>query len=227
MAARRGARHSDAVSERPDVARPDIGSYRRVELLTDAIFGIVMTLVVIEIGVPEGPASELGAQLRALAPTFLVYALTFVTLGALWFGNRTQGESIERADHPFVWLTLLMLGLLALVPFSAGVLGDFPLSRLAVVLFGLHLTLVFALHGALWLYVSSRPWLLRAGVTEAYRRRARPLVFLPALGYAAATLLGAAVPLAGLIGYLVVPVPLVSGVFYRRLARVERDSRAA
>lgn len=210
-----------------DDRRPDLGSSRRVELLTDAIFGIVMTLIVIEIGVPEGPAGELGDQLRDLVPTFLVYGLTFVTLGALWFGNRTQGEQIERADHPYVWLTLTMLGFLALVPFSAGLLGDFPLQRLAVVLFGMHLTLVFALHGSLWLYASARPWLLRPDLSEAYRRRSRLVAFLPAIGYAVATLLGAAVPLVGLVGYLLVPVPLVSGLYYRGLARIERTTRGA
>lgn len=204
---------------------PGIGSARRVELLTDAIFGIVMTLIVLEIGIPHGPASELPEQLRELVPTFLVYALTFVTLGSLWFGNRTQSEVIERADHPFVWLTLLMLGLLALVPFSAGLLGEFPLDRLAVIIFGSHLTLVFGIHGSLWLYASFRPWLLRNGVSEAYRRRSRLIAFLPAIGYAVATALGAIVPLAGLIAFLVVPVPLVSGLFYRGLARIERDTR--
>ena len=216
---------TDSAPDKPDLSRPDIGPSSRIELLTDAIFGIVMTLIVLNIAVPRGPESELPAQLGHLVPTFLTYALTFVTLGALWFGNRTQGGFIERADHPFVWLTLLMLGLLALVPFSAAFLGDFPLSRIAVIFFGAHLTVVFALHGSLWLYASFRPWLLRGGVTEAYRRRSRLPAFLPAIGYAVATMLGAIVPLAGLIGFLVVPIPLVTGIYYRRLASIERRAR--
>lgn len=207
-----------------DVPRPGLGSMRRVELLADAVFAIVMTLVVLEIGVPEGPAGALPDQLRALAPTFGTYALTFVTLGALWFGNRTQDELVERADHPLVWLTLLMLGLLALVPFSAGLLSDFPRARVAVVFFGVHLTAVFAVHGTLWWYVSHRPWLLRDGVAPRYLRRSRPWAFLPALGYAAATGLGAIVPVAGLVGFLLVPVPLVTGVYYRGLRRLHDEA---
>ena len=220
-----GRRRGNAADEGADLRRPDIGPLDRLEFLTDAIFGIVMTLIVLEIAVPHGPESQLPAQLDALVPTFLTYALTFVTLGGLWFGNRTQGRFIQRADHPFVWLTLLMLGLLALVPFSAGFLARFPLSRIAVLFFGVHLVAVFTLHGTLWLYASYRPWLLRDDVSAAYRRRSRLLAFLPAIGYAVATALGALSPLVGLIGFLLVPLPIVSGLYYRGLARVERGTR--
>jgi len=219
-------RRSHPVDKQADLRRPDIGPLDRLEFLTDAIFGIVMTLIVLEIAVPHGPESRLPAQLDALVPTFLTYALTFVTLGGLWFGNRTQSRFIVRGDHPFAWLALLMLGLLALVPFSAGFLARFPLTRIAVLIFGLHLVVVFTLHGTLWLYASFRPWLLRDDVSAAYRRRSRLLAFLPAIGYAVATALGVLFPLAGLIGFLLVPLPIVTGLYYRGLARVERVTRS-
>src|ERR1700744_1559601 len=98
---------------------PGVGSPKRIETLSDGVFAIVMTLIVLQIAVPGGPVQELGGELRALVPTILAYALTFLTLGTLWFGNRTQSELIRRADHPMVWLTLLMLLIVALVPFSA------------------------------------------------------------------------------------------------------------
>jgi uncharacterized membrane protein len=50
------------------------------------------------------------------------------------FGNRTQSEQIERADHPLVWLNLLFLGLIAMVPFSAALLAAHPADRLTVVI---------------------------------------------------------------------------------------------
>ena len=207
------------------VARPDVGSPRRLETLTDGVFSIVMTLIVLQIAVPRGPEAQLLGQLAKLLPTLVTYALTFVTLGALWFGNRTQGEFIERADHTLVWLTLLMLGFVALIPFSAALLAAFPVSRIAVVVYGVHLSVVFVVHGSLWTYVSRRPWLLREGVSESYRRRARVASFLPAIGYAIPTVIGAVAPLAGLVGFLLVPVPLVAGVFYRWLARIHAESQ--
>ena len=203
---------------------PGTGSPRRVEMLTDGVFAIVMTLIVLQIAIPSGPVDQLWHDLTKLVPTLLAYGLTFITLGALWFGNRTQSEFIRRADHPLVWLTLLMLGLVALVPFSAALLGRYPTAKVAVVVYGVHLTLVYAIHGCLWLYVSIRPSLLREGVSTTYRKWSRLAAFAPAVGYGIATGLGAVAPLAGLIGYLVVPIPFVTGLYYRGLASIYRRS---
>ena len=200
---------------------PGLGSPKRIEALTDGVFAIVMTLLVLQIAVPHGSASALPTDLARLIPTLLVYALTFVTLGTLWFGNRTQSEYIAKADHPLVWLTLLMLLFVALVPFSAGLLGRYPATRIAVVVYGLHLTLVYSLHAVLWLYASVHPNLLRAGISDRYRKWSRLASFAAAIGYAIATGLGAIAPLAGLIGFLIVPVPFVIGVYYRALARID------
>jgi uncharacterized membrane protein len=201
---------------------PGLGSPRRLENLTDGVFAIVMTLIVLQIAIPTGPAVHLPQDLAKLVPTVLAYALTFVTLGGLWFGNRTQSESISKADHPLVWLTLLMLLFVALVPFSTGLIGRYPESRVAVVLYGVHLTVVFILHACLWLYASYHPRLLREGLTARYLAGSRVASFAAASGYAIATGLGAINPLAGLIGYLVVPIPFVTGVYYRGLARIDR-----
>jgi uncharacterized membrane protein len=181
-----------------------------------------MTLIVLQIAIPTGPAAHLPQDLAKLVPTLLAYALTFVTLGTLWFGNRTQSEFVSKADHPLVWLTLLMLLFVALVPFSAGLIGRYPGSRVAVVLYGVHLTVVFTLHACLWLYVSYRPRLLREGLTARYLTWSRLAAFAAAIGYAIATGLGAINPLAGLIGYLVVPIPFVTGLYYRGLASIDR-----
>ncbi len=201
---------------------PGTGSPRRLEMLTDGVFAIVMTLIVLQIAIPSGPAVQLPHDLARLIPTLLVYALTFVTLGTLWFGNRTQSEFVSKADHPLVWLTLLMLLFVALVPFSAGLMGRYPESRVAVVLYGVHLTVVFTLHACLWLYVSYRPRLLRDGLSARYLRWSRLAAFAAAIGYAIATGLGAISPLAGIVGYLVVPIPFVTGLYYRGLASIDR-----
>jgi uncharacterized membrane protein len=203
---------------------PGLGSPKRLATLSDGVFAIVMTLLVLQIAVPHGSASALPHELRLLIPTLLAYALTFVTLGTLWFGNRTQSEFVSKADHPLVWLTLLMLLFVALVPFSAGLIGRYPGSRVAVVLYGVHLTVVFTVHACLWLYASFRPQLLREGVTARYLKWSRLAAFAAAMGYAIATGLGAIAPLAGLIGYLVVPIPFVTGLYYRGLARIDRTT---
>jgi uncharacterized membrane protein len=200
----------------PDVAE---GSARRLETLDDGVFAIVMTLIVLQIQIPKGPASELADQLRSLVPTLLTYGLTFTTLGVLWFGNRTQSEMIHRANHPLIWINLLFLGIVALIPFSSAFLGRYPTERLAVVIYGIHLTLASLAHAAAWLYASFKPQLLIPGLTPRYLAASRVATLALALGYALATGLGLLCPIAGLIGFLVVPIPFVVGLFYRALSR--------
>lgn len=204
----------------PVAARPGLGTFRRLEFFTDGVFAIVMTIMVLGVGVPRGPAEELWAQIGERLPELATYVLAFVTLGALWFGNRTQGEQLDRADHPLTWLVLALLLTVALVPFSAAMLGQEPTARPAVVFFGTHLTVVYVVHALVWTYASGRAHLLRPGLPAGYRRRSRIYSWLPAAGYAAATLLGLAVPVAGLVGFLLVPAWLVSGLFYRHLGHL-------
>ncbi|QAY71189.1 TMEM175 family protein [Xylanimonas protaetiae] len=212
----------------PVAARPGLGTFRRLEFFTDGVFAIVMTIMVLEVDVPRGPAGELWAQIGERVPELATYALAFVTLGALWFGNRTQGEQLERADHPLTWLVLTLLLTVALVPFSAAMLGHEPTARPAVVFFGAHLTVVYVVHALVWTYASGRAHLLRPGLPDGYRRRSRRYSWLPAGGYAAATLLGLAAPVVGLVGFLLVPAWLVSGLFYRGLGRLhDHEARAS
>lgn len=209
---------------------PGMGPTRRLEALIDGVFAIVMTIIVIEIDLPKGRAPNLLAALGGNVPTLLGYGLVFVTLGTVWFGNRTQSDFARYADHPFVWLNLLMLMLVAFVPYTANLLAHYPAQRVAVVTYGVHLTAIALVHGSLWWYLTAHPWLLHPGLTERYLARSRFPAFTLGLGFAVATLLGLALPVAGLIAYLLVPVPYVSGLYYRwltALASSEIDKEEA
>jgi uncharacterized membrane protein len=203
---------------------PGTGPTHRLEALTDGVFAIVMTIIVIEIELPKGSASELLAQLGHNAPTLLGYALVFVTLGTVWFGNRTQNDFVRFADHPYVWLNLLMLLLVAFVPFTGNILAHHPTARVAVVTYGVHLTAIGIVYGVVWLYATGRPHLLHEGLTESYLHRSRLPSFTLAFGFALGTLIGLAVPIAGLIAYLLVPVPFVSGLYYRWLTSLAQSA---
>lgn len=204
----------------PRAERPGSGSPVRLEALIDGAFAIVMTIIVLEIEPPSGPESEFGRQLASLTPTMLAFGLVFVTLGTLWFGNRTQSGMIRRTDAPLTWLNLLLVGLVALVPFSGRFLIGDPGSRIAVIWYAAHLTAIYLVHGSAWLYVSFHPGLLRDGVTDDYRRRSRLVAFIPAMIYAVAIVAAFLHPIAGIATCLIVPALLVSGIFYRGLARM-------
>ena len=202
-------------------APPGEGSPKRLEALNDGIFAIVMTLIVLEVAVPEGPQGTLLVQLGSVVPTLLTYVLTFATLGIFWFGNRAQSEYVGTANHPYVWLNLLFLGTIALVPFSEALLGSYPSSRLAVVEYGLHLTIAAVIHGLIWVYVMRHPALLNRSLSKRYRRLSQGTTFAIAAGYGLATVIGLIFPLAGLLAFLVVPVPFVAGWYYRMLGAID------
>src|SRR5262249_48029527 len=109
----------------------------RIEALSDGIFAIAMTVLVLGIQVPDGGGeAELSARLVTLGPQLDSYALSFVMLGVMWVGHHYQFQYICRADRGFLWLNLVFLLAVTFVPFATGVLGNYPGAPLAVFLYG-------------------------------------------------------------------------------------------
>lgn len=101
----------------------------RLDALSDAVFGVAMTLLVLDVRLPEEfhphDAGELLQALVGLLPKFLPYVLSFVVLGLRWLSNiqmRSHGESFSRA---YVNWWLLYLLLITCVPFTTMVVGRF------------------------------------------------------------------------------------------------------
>ncbi len=128
----------------------------RLQSLSDGIFSIVMTLLVFEINLPAPEHfTTLSAALLALWPKFLAYAISFALLGIYWMGQRTGFQYIPRADPAYHWLTILFFACVSLVPFSAKVLGRFPYDRLALILYGLNLTVIGLMFYVKWSYAAA------------------------------------------------------------------------
>ena len=124
----------------------------RVEALSDGVFAIAMTILVLNISVPTAEtvsADRLPDALRQVGPQVIVYIISFVNLGVLWVGQHNQYHFIERADRWFLWINILYLLLISFMPLATELLGHYPLHRLALVVYGTNLiaaTLVLALH---------------------------------------------------------------------------------
>ena len=102
-------------------------SPRRIEALTDGVFAIVMTLLVLELSVSaiaEGSVhAELWPRLIDMWPKFLSYAVTFLMLGFMWIFHHRQFSHIKRSDNVFAWINIIALMFVALLPFSTSMLG--------------------------------------------------------------------------------------------------------
>jgi uncharacterized membrane protein len=112
----------------------------RLEFLSDGVFAIVMTLLVIEIHVPELTApgdAELAAALAHLSPLFMSYFVSFVVLAMFWIShNFFYGAFTKTINRQLTLLNFLYLSFVALIPFSAHLLGSYPDSPLAVFVYG-------------------------------------------------------------------------------------------
>ncbi|MGH7795315.1 MAG: TMEM175 family protein [Candidatus Binatia bacterium] len=145
----------------------------RIEALSDGIFAIVMTLLILELHVPNLPPTapnvEVAPALIALWPKFVSYLVAFVSLGVFWVGHHIMYHAIRRADRTLLWLNIIFFMFVSLLPFSTSVLNAFPRALIAPFLFGANLALVGWLLFFQWTYVSLRPGMLAAFVTSEYR----------------------------------------------------------
>src|SRR5271165_4687728 len=111
-------------------------SLERICALSDGLFAIAMTLIVLEIHIPAPAAVhselDLWRALLDLAPRFVTYLLSFLTLGIFWTGQQTQLNFLAHADRDLAWIHFAFLAVISLLPFSTTVLAEFISLRLAL-----------------------------------------------------------------------------------------------
>jgi len=100
----------------------------RLEAFADAVFAIAITLLVIEIRLP--PHEEVlriggvGPTLLQLWPSYVAYLVSFIVIGIMWANHHNMMKLIERVDHGFITLTLLLLLCIAFMPFPTAVMAE-------------------------------------------------------------------------------------------------------
>ncbi len=129
-------------------------SVERLAALSDGIFGVAMTLLLLELHVPAKELIHSEGALRhallLLAPQLLVYLMSFLTLGIFWVGQQTQLNHLERSDRHFAWIHLAFLFLVTLMPFSTRLLIEFIDYRTALVAYWANILLLGAMLYASW-----------------------------------------------------------------------------
>jgi len=123
-------------------------SVERLAALSDGIFAVAMTLLLLELHAPAKELirseGDLRSALVALSPQLLVYLMSFLTLGIFWVGQQTQLNHIERSERHFAWIHLAFLFLVTLMPFSTRLLTEFITFRTALVAYWANILLLGA-----------------------------------------------------------------------------------
>jgi uncharacterized membrane protein len=171
------------------------GSLERLAALSDGVFAVAMTLLVLDVHVPEvhGVHGE-GDLLRALAELttrLIPWVMSFMTLGIFWVGQQTQLNLLARSDRHLAWIHLAFLLAVSLTPFSTALLAQFITFRVALIVYWLNILALGALLYAGWKY-ARHAQLLEAGVSDAtsaaVERRIVVAQMLYALGAASCAL---------------------------------------
>lgn len=142
----------------------------RLAALSDGVFAVAMTLLVLDLRAPAAAAIhseyDLLTALGALAPRVITYLMSFMTLGIFWFGQQTQLDRLERSDRDLAWLHIAFMFAVTLVPFTTAVLSEFITLRSALLVYWCNILLLGALLYASWRY-ADRARLMRADTPEA------------------------------------------------------------
>jgi uncharacterized membrane protein len=120
-------------------------SVERLAALSDGIFAVAMTLLVLDLHAPAVEAihseHDLLHALAALTPRLLMYLMSFLTLGIFWVGQQTQLNHLERSERSLTWMHILFLSTICVMPFSTSLLAEFTAYRTALIVYWLNILL--------------------------------------------------------------------------------------
>lgn len=143
----------------------------RLEALADGIFAVALTLLVLDIKLPDNIASasndDLWTRLAALERHFAIYVISFVVIAMYWVSHHIQFHFVRYTDRRLIWINLIYLLLVSFVPFSTDLVGDHPALILPCWIYGLTL---LALSGVSYThvdYLARHPFLATSHLSPA------------------------------------------------------------
>jgi uncharacterized membrane protein len=137
----------------------------RIEALTDGVFAVVMTLLVLNISVPQisshyaianvAAGSELLKRLFDLWPKILSFGISFVILAMYWVAHNRQFHYIKHSNRALIWINIMFLMATCLVPFSTSLLGEYREQEISILVYGGNSIVIASLLYVQWRYVTT------------------------------------------------------------------------
>ncbi|UFS59381.1 TMEM175 family protein [Subtercola endophyticus] len=198
-------------------------STSRVEAFSDGVFAIATTLLILEIAVPHvGEKGDLFRALFDLWPSYVSYAVSFVTIGLMWINHHYLIGLFARVDRPLLFLNLGLLAVIAFIPFPTGVLAEYLVDGdqqqlfAAATLYGVTMIGVSGFFLLLWMHVRRATGSLK-NPAAAVPAAGRAIVFcLCALAaYLIAIAVGALAPVVSLVLFAAVASLFALGRYSR------------
>jgi uncharacterized membrane protein len=182
----------------------------RTEAFSDGVFAIAITLLVLEISVPESAFGDLWSGIADQWPSYLAYATSFMTIGGIWLAHHGIFRRLQYANRELMVINLLLLMATAFLPFPtklmAEAIHDEEATRAAVIFYGGTVLVISLLLSLLWGSVARDRGVLKPEVSEK-EINAIALATTPSIGfYVAVIALAIFAPRIAVFGYLVIAV---------------------
>jgi uncharacterized membrane protein len=131
----------------------------RLAALSDGIFAVAMTLLVLDLHIPGAGVvhseRDLALALGALGPQWIAYGMSFLTLGIFWAGQQTQLNHIGQGTRDLTWIHLGFLFSITMMPFSTRFLAEFITYRIALAIYWLNIFVPGAMLYWSWAYATA------------------------------------------------------------------------
>ena len=155
----------------------------RIEALSDGIFAIVMTIIVLELRVPETSELELSSKkifefLFHLLPKIETYIISFIISGVFWLRHQLHFLHVTGADRVTISINLFFLLFVTFIPFTTGFVMNFPNTEIPFLLYGFNLLIVSILLVINWKYVSKGKRLISNSMSDKDIRQFTNLTYL-------------------------------------------------
>ena len=166
----------------------------RILFFSDAVMAIAITLLAINIRVPEIDPSrasqELAGRLSAIGPAFMTFFISFIVVGIYWISHHRYFGYIKRYDSRLMLLNLLFLFFIICMPFLASLLGQYVFVPIALIAYTLAIAALGTSMALIWWYASHDHRLISPDVsadtirTNNIRLLVAPVMFLLAIPFA-------------------------------------------
>jgi uncharacterized membrane protein len=175
----------------------------RAESFSDGVFAFAITLLVLGIQIPDlktGSNQELREALMRTLPQLVPYVTSFATIGIIWLNHHAMFHGLERVEHTTLTLNLLLLLVVAFIPYPTAVLSRYGALSTSAFLYGAVLTLLGATYSLLWWHIVRRGLSSSDRDQTNTRRKIRRNLMGP-LVYSAATLIALRYPKVSVLIY--------------------------
>jgi len=195
----------------------------RIEALVDGVFAIAMTLLVLNLALPEmGKGMGLHDLLFGQIDKFVSYAISFILLAIFWIKHHQQSHFIKRTNGKHLWINIFFLMFVALVPFSTSLFDDYSNEPLAHVFFGANILVLAALLTCNWVYATNHHRLIDRdldpyGIALGKKRGVIAMIV-------SVLAMGLSFVNPQICSYIYLLIPILQGVSERRYRKVISDT---